>query len=205
MGNQPIRSAREFSALTDPATSVAAPGAGHAGGPSAQAEEIQHRIRRAREQLLGGRGPGASPAGTARWKRERPSLGGRDPAASREAVAEQAAVARGDLGDLEQAAVRHAAHRRRDQPPPRPDARARGYRRERVRVLGVSPFVRYGCCGRSNWVLVICLGEPVESSATDPVDLERSAAEQAALRGVATLVARGAARVEIVALLLADR
>lgn len=70
---------------------------------------VQRRIRQAREQLLGGRGPGASPLETARWMSERPSLGGQDPAATREAVAERAAVARGDPDALAWLTARHSA------------------------------------------------------------------------------------------------
>jgi hypothetical protein len=77
-------------------------------GPG-DAEAIQQRIRQAREQLLGGRGPGASALETARWKTERPSLGGRDPAADREAVAERAAAIRGDPAALERLIARHSA------------------------------------------------------------------------------------------------
>lgn len=77
-------------------------------GPG-DAEAIQQRIRQAREQLLGGRGPGASALETARWKTERPSLGGRDPATAREAVAERAAVIRGDQAALERLIARHRA------------------------------------------------------------------------------------------------
>ncbi len=70
---------------------------------------IQRRIRHAREQVLGGRGPGASPMETTRWTRERPSLGGQPPAVSREQAAEQAKVARGDPEDLVQLAIRRDA------------------------------------------------------------------------------------------------
>jgi hypothetical protein len=70
---------------------------------------IQRRIRHAREQVLGGRGPGASPMETARWMRERPSLGGQPPAVSREQAAEQARLARGDPEDLVRLAVRRDA------------------------------------------------------------------------------------------------
>ncbi len=70
---------------------------------------IQRRIRHAREQVLGGRGPGASPTETARWTRERPSLGGQPPAVSREQAAEQAELARGDPEDLVQLAIRRDA------------------------------------------------------------------------------------------------
>ncbi len=70
---------------------------------------IQRRIRHAREQVLGGRGPGASPVETARWMRERPSLGGQPPAVSREHAAEQAKLARGDPADLVQLAIRRDA------------------------------------------------------------------------------------------------
>ncbi len=77
-------------------------------GPG-DAEAIQQRIRQAREQLLGGRGPGASALETASWKTERPSLGGRVPAAAREAVAERAAAIRGDPAALERLIARHRA------------------------------------------------------------------------------------------------
>jgi len=80
----------------------------HPSGPGDPAA-VQHRIRQAREQLLGGRGPGASPLETARWMRERPTLGGQDPAAAREAVAERAAVARGDPEALAWLTARHRA------------------------------------------------------------------------------------------------
>ncbi len=70
---------------------------------------IQRRIRHAREQVLGGRGPGASPMETARWTRERPSLGGQPPAVSREQAAEHAKLARGDPEDLVQLAIRRDA------------------------------------------------------------------------------------------------
>lgn len=70
---------------------------------------IQRRIRHAREQVLGGRGPGASPMETTRWTRERPSLGGQPPAVSREQAAEQAKLARGDPEDLVQLAIRRDA------------------------------------------------------------------------------------------------
>lgn len=79
-----------------------------ASGPGGS-EAVQRRIRQAREQLLGGRGPGAGPLETARWKSERPSLGGRDPAAAREAVAEQTALARGEPGALVPLTARHSA------------------------------------------------------------------------------------------------
>jgi hypothetical protein len=72
-------------------------------------EMIQRRIRQAREQVLGGRGPGASPLETARWTRERPTLGGQPPAASREQAAEQAKLARSDPADLTQLAARRSA------------------------------------------------------------------------------------------------
>ncbi len=72
-------------------------------------EIIQRRIRQAREQVLGGRGLGASPLETARWMRERPTLGGQPPAVSREQVADQAKLARGDPADLAQLAARHSA------------------------------------------------------------------------------------------------
>lgn len=62
-----------------------------------------------REQLLDGRGPGASPLETARWTSERPTLGGQAPAAEREAVAERAAAARGDPDALTRLMARHSA------------------------------------------------------------------------------------------------
>jgi hypothetical protein len=70
---------------------------------------IQRRIRHVREQVLGGRGPGASSMETARWTRERPSLGGQPPAVSRERAAEQAKLARGYPEDLAQLAARRGA------------------------------------------------------------------------------------------------
>ncbi len=72
-------------------------------------EPIQRRIRQAREQVLGGRGPGAGPLETAQFTRERPALGGQPPAVSREQVAEQARLARGDPSDLARLAARHRA------------------------------------------------------------------------------------------------
>jgi len=77
-------------------------------GPD-DAETIQRRIRQAREHVPGGRGPGASPLQTSRWMRERPSLGGEPPAASREKTAEQALLARGDPADLQRLIARRSA------------------------------------------------------------------------------------------------
>jgi len=108
---------------------------------SGDAEAIQQRIRQAREQLLGGRGPGASALETARWKTERPSLGGRDPAAAREAVAERAAAIRGDQVALERLIARHRAQPGRQPPgsrrpgtPVRADHRSRSARLDRDRT-----------------------------------------------------------------------
>jgi hypothetical protein len=76
---------------------------------SGDAEAIQRRVRQVRDQVLGGRGPGASPLETAAWMSERPGLGGEAPAAAREAVTERAAAARGDPAALTRLIARHGA------------------------------------------------------------------------------------------------
>jgi hypothetical protein len=59
------------------------------------AEAVQREVRRCREELLGGRGPGASPAELAAHQRDRPLLGALPAAAERELAAVQTAAARG--------------------------------------------------------------------------------------------------------------
>lgn len=58
------------------------------------AESVQRRIRQFRDRLLAGRGPGASPRETARFMRDRPTLGAQSSPTAREDVAAEAAIAR---------------------------------------------------------------------------------------------------------------
>ncbi|MGH3232304.1 MAG: hypothetical protein ACRDOH_03420, partial [Streptosporangiaceae bacterium] len=72
-------------------------------------DAIQHRIQQIRAGLLGGRGPAAAPDEITRWQRDRPLLGARPAPAERQAVADQAILARGDPDELEHLIVRRFA------------------------------------------------------------------------------------------------
>lgn len=76
-------------------------------------DAIQHRIRRARDGLLGGRGPGATPDEITRWQRDRPLLGAHPAPAERQEVADQAILARGKPDELEHLIARRRAVQRR--------------------------------------------------------------------------------------------
>lgn len=67
-----------------------------AGQPPDPAEDPQHAVARARENVLSGRGPGAPKSETDRYKRERPTLGPLPAPLERELVHLQTARARSD-------------------------------------------------------------------------------------------------------------
>lgn len=75
----------------------------------ADPEEIQRRIRRYREHLLAGRGPGASPEETAPQMRDRQWLGGVPAAVARQHEADQATLAGGDPPAVEDVIIRQRA------------------------------------------------------------------------------------------------
>jgi hypothetical protein len=68
--------------------------------------EIQQRIRAYRDRVLTGRGPGASPAETAPFMRDRQWLGGIPAAAARQQEADQAALAGDDASAVEHVVIR---------------------------------------------------------------------------------------------------
>lgn len=75
----------------------------------ARPQEIQRRIRACRDRLLAGRGPGASPAETAPFMRDRQWLGGVPAAAARQQEADQAALAGDDPPAVEDVLIRQRA------------------------------------------------------------------------------------------------
>lgn len=75
----------------------------------ASPEEIQQRIRTYRNRLLAGRGPGASPAETAPFMRDRQRIGGVPAAVARQQEADQAALAGDDPPAVEDVLIRQRA------------------------------------------------------------------------------------------------
>ena len=75
----------------------------------ASPEDVQRRIRRYRERLLTGRGPGASPQETAPYMRDRQRLGGIPAAVARQQEADRAALAAADPSAVEDVLIRQRA------------------------------------------------------------------------------------------------